>query len=113
MADPRTGITRTCHPTRQSIQRGRAATRLDARKGVPNQATVEAKQACAAIVDDPTYRRNLAARARAGALARAAMECMLWHNAHGKPKERVDHRQTVSLARILAGDFSEEKDAEG
>ena len=78
-------------------------------KGVPNKATAEAKQACAAIVDDPTYRRNLAARARAGRLA-PAVECMLWHYAYGKPKEHFQGRQTASLAQILAGDFEEEDD---
>ena len=77
--------------------------------GVPNKATAEAKHACAAIVDDPTYRRNLAARARAGRLA-PAVECLLWHYAHGKPKEHPEQRRAGSLARILAGDFDEEDD---
>ena len=78
-------------------------------KGVPNKATAEAKHACAAIVDDPTYRRNLAARARAGRLA-PAVECMLWHYAHGKPTEHLEQRRTRTLARILAGDFEPEDD---
>ena len=33
------------------------------RKGTPNKATAEAKAVCAAILDDPTYRTNLTARA--------------------------------------------------
>ena len=36
------------------------------RKGTPNKVTAEARAVCAAILDDPTYRTNLTARARAG-----------------------------------------------
>ena len=46
------------------------------RKGTPNKVTTEAKAVCAAILDDPTYRTNLTARARAGTLA-PAVEVML------------------------------------
>ena len=35
------------------------------RKGTPNKVTAEARAVCAAILDDPTYRTNLTARARA------------------------------------------------
>lgn len=58
--------------------------------GTPNKATAEAKEACALIVDDPIYRRNLLKRARAGKLA-PAVESMLWHYSKGKPKEQVEH----------------------
>ena len=33
------------------------------RKGTPNKVTAEAKAVCAALLDDPTYRTNLTARA--------------------------------------------------
>jgi len=42
------------------------------RKGTPNKVTAEARAVCAVILDDPTYRTNLTARARAGTLAPAA-----------------------------------------
>jgi hypothetical protein len=58
------------------------------KKGTPNKATVEAKAACSAIVDDPVYRSNLLERARAGLLP-PGVETMLWHYAKGKPKETV------------------------
>ena len=67
------------------------------KKGVPNKATAEVRAACAAIVDDPTYRRQLIARAKAGKLA-PALECMLWHYAKGKPKEQVEHSGGVLLS---------------
>ena len=57
------------------------------RPGSPlNKATVEAKAACAALVDDLLYRQRLATRLRAGKLS-PAVECMLWYCAKGKPKE--------------------------
>ncbi len=52
---------------------------------------------CAAIVDDPTYRKKLIARAKAGELA-PAIEAMLWHYAYGKPKERVEHAGGITLS---------------
>ena len=70
------------------------------RKGTPNKVTAEARAVCAAILDDPTYRTNLTARARAGTLA-PAVEAMLWHYAFGKPRESLE--VTVGPA----GDLSE------
>ena len=70
------------------------------RKGTPNKVTAEAKVICAAILDDPTYRTNLTARARAGTLA-PAVEAMLWHYAFGKPKDSLD----VTVGPV--GDLSE------
>lgn len=58
-------------------------------KGTPNRVTVEAREAAAAIVDDPVYRANLAERAREGKLA-PPVEVMLWHYAKGKPKETIE-----------------------
>ena len=73
------------------------------RKGTPNKVTAEARAVCAAILDDPTYRTNLTARARAGALA-PAVETMLWHYAFGKPKDSLN----VTIGP--AGDLSELSD---
>ena len=67
------------------------------RKGTPNKVTTEAKAVCAAIVDDPTYRKKLIARAKAGELA-AAIEAMLWHYAYGKPKEQIEHAGGITLS---------------
>ena len=59
------------------------------KKGTPNKATADARAACALIVDDPTYRRNLLARAQRGELP-PAVETMLWAYAHGKPTQALD-----------------------
>jgi hypothetical protein len=65
-------------------------------KGVPNRATVEAKEFCASIVDDPEYRKTLRRRALKGELP-PAIEAMIWHYAKGKPKEQVDMSVTQRL----------------
>lgn len=64
------------------------------KKGTPNKATVEAKEACAEIVDDPKYRAKLLSAARRRKIP-PAVECMLWHYAKGKPKEHFEGEVTV------------------
>ena len=57
-------------------------------KGALSKVTLEARAACAAIVDDPDYRQKLTARAKAGTLP-PGIEVMLWHYAKGKPPDHV------------------------
>jgi hypothetical protein len=64
--------------------------------GSLNKTTVEAREACAKLVDDPKYRRRLGERLRAGELS-PAVECMLWHYAKGKPKEEVQAAQNMVI----------------
>jgi len=58
------------------------------RKGTPNKATLEVKEVCGRLIDDPVYQQRLSRRLRAGTLS-PAVECMLWHYAKGKPREEV------------------------
>ena len=71
-------------------------------RGTPNKATVEVKEVCATIVEDPRYRARLLARARAGELP-AAVECMLWYYRFGKPRERFEADVGESLYELLGG----------
>lgn len=64
--------------------------------GVPNKASSEAKAACAKLVDDPAYRFKLRSRLLSGKIA-PAVETMLWHYAHGKPKETLTLDGTLSI----------------
>ena len=100
--DERTSITPTGKKTGPTAGRNGRGQFVSApgpgrKKGVPNKATVEVRVACLAIVDDPQYRQTLLARARAGTLP-PAVECMLWHYAKGKPKDRVEHSGGVVLS---------------
>ena len=56
--------------------------------GSQNKSTIEVKRLARQLVIDPTYRKNLHARLRAGDAG--AMEPLLWAYAFGKPKEHVE-----------------------
>jgi hypothetical protein len=58
------------------------------RPGSLNKATIEVKQACAELVDDPAYRAKLKQRLLAGTLS-PALESLLWYYAKGKPREDI------------------------
>jgi hypothetical protein len=52
-------------------------------RGTPNRVTADVKEACAALVDDPAYRRGLAERLNSEKLA-PALECMVWYYGQGQ-----------------------------
>lgn len=66
------------------------------KRGTPNKVTTEAKAACALIVDDLDYRKQLKARALAGTLP-PGLEAMLWHYAKGRPVQRHEIKRTGDL----------------
>jgi hypothetical protein len=72
------------------------------RKGTPNVATAESKTFATRLVTDKTYQANLKKRLLAGKL-HPGVEQMLWHYAHGKPKDHLeldDKRETSEVERI-------------
>lgn len=58
------------------------------KKGTLNKATIESRDLCAKIVNDPVYRRMLTKRANAGTLA-PGMEQMLWDRTYGKVSDKL------------------------
>jgi hypothetical protein len=69
-------------------------------KGAKNKATLEAKEVCAKLVDDPEYQRTLRTRMIRGKLA-PAVECMIWHYAKCKPTERIDMTTTEMRPLVI------------
>ena len=57
-------------------------------KGVPNKATIAAKEWAGDLVSDTTYRANFRRRFLSGRLA-PALEAMVHHYAYGKPIETI------------------------
>jgi hypothetical protein len=69
------------------------------RKGVPNKATAEIRDAARRLIDDPAYVRSLRRRLIAGKAAQ--METLLHYYAYGKPKDTVDvNARTQQLAML-------------
>lgn len=70
-------------------------------KGTPNKTTTDIAQCCRDLVDDVKYRASLKTRLDSGQLA-PALESMLWHYAHGKPKEHVEHSGEIQMpSRVI------------
>ena len=58
------------------------------KKGTPNKATVEIREASRTLVEDPEYRASLRQRLKRGQAPH--METLLHHYAYGKPREGLD-----------------------
>ena len=58
-------------------------------KGTCNKTTLEVREFARSLLETPTYKASLIARLEAGILS-PAVESMLWHYAHGKPRETVE-----------------------
>jgi hypothetical protein len=76
-------------PRRNPPGRPKGTPKTGGRKaGTLNKATQEAKALAAAIVHQPDYLVQLAQRVNEGKAPH--METLLWHYAHGKPKEMLE-----------------------
>lgn len=95
------------HPPGHAYKESPSHTAARASTERPHAASKIVKLDCLAMVEDPTYRRQLLKDLRARKL-RPAVECMLWYYAKGKPKEMVEHSGTLSLQQELSGLTAEE-----
>jgi hypothetical protein len=83
------------------------------KKGTPNVATAEAKTFATRLVTDKSYRANLRKRLLNGKL-HPGVEQMLWHYAHGKPKDTLEiernpyHVDVERIRRLSPGELREE-----
>ena len=75
-------------------------------KGVPNRTTAEGRALAEQLVSDPIYRANLRERLLAGRV-HPCIEQMLWHYAHGKPKEEVELSANVGTRDVATMDTAE------
>ncbi len=64
--------------------------------GTRNKASEEIVQWARAVLEDPEYRQNLAARLRAGKVA-PAVETALYYYAYGRPVERIEHSGSLGI----------------
>lgn len=73
------------------------------KKGQPNRATVEIRDAARAIVERPDYVKKLTKRLDEGKAPH--METLLWHFAYGRPKEQVEHSGAVSMPTRVVHEY--------
>lgn len=66
------------------------------KKGTPNKVTVEVKDVCRRLVEDPEYLASLQTRLKAGTM-QSGLESMIWAYAYGKPKESLELSGSVDL----------------
>ena len=67
------------------------------KKGTPNKATREIREASQALLENPAYIAALKTRLREGTAG--AVEPLLYHYAYGKPKETIEHN--VPMAPVV------------
>lgn len=83
-------------------------------KGSLNKATIEGREFCLGIVNDPKYRANLRKRAVSGKL-HPSVENMLWDRAKGKVKETIEHlvpMKPVVVDRLTPGEGIKDDDSD-
>ena len=90
----------------KGFKKGRAKTG-GRQKGIQNRATLEGREFCRSIVDDPVYRDSLKARMISGSVS-PGVEGMVWDRAYGKVKEVVEHKGAAitPLQIVLTHDSS-------
>jgi hypothetical protein len=88
--------------------RGRRTPGSGRKKGTKNKVRHEARDAARRILEDPAYVASLQARAQAGQLG--PMEPVLWHYAHGKPKDTVHHEGDTALVVRFGGRYRPDDD---
>jgi hypothetical protein len=76
------------HATATSSRPGQCGNPFGRRPGTQNKRTIEVREICTRLVDDPEYRSALRQRMINGTAG--AMEVLSWHYAKGKPIDRVE-----------------------
>lgn len=78
-------------------------------KGTPNKVTAEVREVCVGILAGKDYQQSIVARVKAGTLP-AAVECLMWHYAYGKPKDTLALENAIPVLvvdELTAEDIAE------
>ena len=73
--------------------------------GTQRRRTIEVREVCSRLVDDPDYRESLRKRMIAGTAG--AMEPLVWAYAKGKPVDRVERGIPGAFAEITDDELKE------
>lgn len=86
------------HATSTSFGPGQSGNPRGRAPGTQNKRTVEVRDICNRLVDDPMYREALRERLISGTAG--AMEVLVWHYAKGKPIDRVENGMPGAFAEL-------------
>ena len=76
------------HATSTSFRPSQSGNPRGRTRGTQRRSTIEVREVCSRLVDDPEYREALRRRMIAG--TPGAVETLLWHYAKGRPVDRVE-----------------------
>jgi hypothetical protein len=76
------------HATRTSFRPGQSGNPRGRTPGTQTKRTIEVRDVCNRLVDDPEYREALRRRLIGGTAG--GIEVLIWHYAKGKPVDRVE-----------------------
>src|SRR5687767_4905891 len=86
------------HATATSFRPGQSGNPRGRTAGTLTRKTIEVRDICNRLVDDPEYRAALAKRLMAGTAG--SVEILIWHYAKGKPVDRVETGRPGAFAEL-------------
>lgn len=98
MAAPANSRVESLIPRPTAFKPGVSGNPRGRKPGIQNRRTIEVREVCSRLVDDPIYLGALRRRMINGTAG--AMEPLLWHYAHGKPVERVEQGGPKAFAEL-------------
>ena len=91
--------------TRTSFRPGQSGNPRGRRPGTLTRKTIEVRDICNALVDDPEYRESLRRRMIEGNAG--SMEVLVWHYAKGKPVDRIEAGTPGAFSNIPDSELKE------
>jgi hypothetical protein len=86
------------HATSTSFRPGQSGNPRGRTPGTQRRNTIEVRELCNKLVDDPQYRESLRRRMIAGTAG--GVEILVWHYAKGKPVDRVETGSAGAFAEM-------------
>ncbi|MBM3779143.1 MAG: hypothetical protein FJW23_13075 [Acidimicrobiia bacterium] len=91
------------HSTSTSFRPGQSGNPRGRTPGTLTRKTVEVREVCSRLVDDPAYRDGLRQRLINGTAG--AMEVLIWHYAKGKPVDRVETGAAGAFSQLSTAEL--------
>jgi hypothetical protein len=93
------------HANATSFRPGQSGNPRGRTPGTLTRKTIEVREICNRLVDDPEYREALRTRMIAGTAG--GVEILVWHYAKGKPVDRVETGPAGAFERLSTEELRE------